>query len=73
RDHTVLLKEFTLSISGFVYLRFLDIGNVEFLRWGRFCGSLFVWNRKLRISFGYGMNSIWILRMSELEDEKRCS
>ncbi|CAG8843806.1 24640_t:CDS:1, partial [Gigaspora margarita] len=41
--------------------------DVEFLGWGGFGGSLFVWNRELGISFGYTMN---VIKMGTFGDKR---
>ncbi|KAF0540864.1 beta-lactamase/transpeptidase-like protein [Gigaspora margarita] len=71
-DH-VLKRNFTPSVGGFVYLRLPGIEDVEFLGWGGFGGSLFIWNRELGISFGYAMNTIWSPRLGEIGDKRGTS
>ncbi|CAG8478938.1 15001_t:CDS:2 [Dentiscutata heterogama] len=69
-DH-VIKRNFTPSVGGFVYLKFPGIEDVEFLGWGGFGGSIFVWNQELGISFGYAMNGIWRPRMNGFIGDER--
>ncbi|CAG8731703.1 27175_t:CDS:2, partial [Racocetra persica] len=63
----------TPSFGGFDYLRFPGIEDVEFLGWGGYGGSLFIWNRELGISFGYAMNGMQIHPFGELSDKRAWS
>ncbi|CAG8569758.1 4723_t:CDS:2, partial [Racocetra fulgida] len=63
----------TPSFGGFVYIRFPGIEDVEFLGWGGYGGSLFIWNRELGISFGYAMNGLRMHPMGELSDKRAWS
>ncbi|CAG8443792.1 23679_t:CDS:2 [Dentiscutata erythropus] len=65
-DHIIGLN-FTPAIGGFAYLKLPGIEDVEFLGWGGFGGSMFIWNRELGISIGYAMNA---LRMSTIGDKR---
>ncbi|CAG8438195.1 5663_t:CDS:2 [Scutellospora calospora] len=56
-DH-VLYKNITPASGGFAYLRYPGIEDVEFIGWGGYGGSSFIWNRELGISFGYAMNGL---------------
>ncbi|CAG8802712.1 22597_t:CDS:1, partial [Dentiscutata erythropus] len=69
-DH-VVKGNFTPSVGGFAYFKFPGIEDVEFLGWGGFGGSLFIWNQELGISFGYAMNGIWRPRMGGAIGDER--
>ncbi|KAF0540867.1 beta-lactamase/transpeptidase-like protein [Gigaspora margarita] len=46
----IIGRNFTPSVGGFSYFKFPGLEDVEFLGWGGFGGSLFIWNRELGIS-----------------------
>ncbi|RIB03586.1 beta-lactamase/transpeptidase-like protein [Gigaspora rosea] len=60
-------RNLTPSVGGFAYFKFPGLEDVEFLGWGGFGGSLFLWNQELGISFGYVMNAI---KMSTFGDKR---
>ncbi|CAG8451629.1 7481_t:CDS:2 [Cetraspora pellucida] len=68
-DH-VILTNITPATGGFAYMRLPEIEDVEFLGWGGYGGSLFLWNRELGISFGYVMNGIWAPAPGEVADKR---
>ncbi|CAG8467373.1 10714_t:CDS:2 [Cetraspora pellucida] len=68
-DH-VILANFTPAAGGFAYFRLPEIEDVEFLGWGGYGGSLFLWNRELGISFGYVMNGLWAPVHGEIADKR---
>ncbi|CAG8724557.1 13918_t:CDS:2, partial [Racocetra persica] len=71
-DH-VLYTNITPSFGGFVYIRIPDIEDIEFLGWGGYGGSLFIWNRELGILFGYTMNALWTSKLGEVSDQRTWS
>ncbi|KAF0540871.1 beta-lactamase/transpeptidase-like protein [Gigaspora margarita] len=66
----VLYGNFTPALGGFAYLRFPGIEDVEFMGWGGYGGSIFIWNQELGISFGYAMNGLWTPKYNEIGDRR---
>ncbi|KAF0540866.1 beta-lactamase/transpeptidase-like protein [Gigaspora margarita] len=63
----IIGRNFTPSVGGLAYFKFPGLEDVEFLGWGGFGGSLFIWNRELGISFGYTMN---VIKMGTFGDKR---
>ncbi|CAG8832508.1 22612_t:CDS:1, partial [Racocetra persica] len=71
-DH-VIYANMTPSFGGFAYFRMPGIEDIEFLGWGGYGGSLFLWNQELGISFGYAMNALWPPSYGTISDQRAWS